>query len=600
MRAGKQHQAAGHVRRMHSSEDVGGLTIEAWDGDRFIARTVTDARGQFIFSFGEHVLQALFGDRAVSLTIKVVYRDEVLNEGKAWTPDSGRLIFEIDQDIIQPKPRLIQITPDWDSKHKLNLKSARHPLPHGTLGTIGRPVEVDGPDEFPQTLLRMPYSPHFARGVDPTTARLFRWDEEARTLRPVWNSGINSQLAFAWGKIRRPGIYVMVALPSDKLLRDALATMAYQRRCNDLDSESERAAVTRAALAPLVEPPLEAVEQLRQMVLKIETNTSIDLPQKDIKRGRGGFVEGVALPDDLSPTELRDRLRELDTPPGGLPEESLFYPPEIPGADLPAMGGLESTFLNGDVLRKIEALELWKWVDLHWWWPWLFSHDWWMYQANERHSGHAMGWSDIRSTNVNCMHLLPPTPVAGPVYTKPAIVDGKIYVGSIETGATGGTLYKIDLYTGHVDGRYETPILPATYGIRGVGGSPAVVDGFAYFTSIHGRVYCVDTSSMTTGTPQTPAVWITDLKHANWVQNQPLNNNAADSWSGPLVVNGNVYVGCGEGETSTAGGFVYCLDSATGQVKWLFCTNQFQNGVDNQPNVVPASLVSCCRSSAPN
>src|SRR5581483_2765769 len=157
----------------------------------------------------------------------------------------------------------------------------------------------------------------------------------------------------------------------------------------------------------------------------------------------------------------------------------------------------------------------------------------------------------------------PVTSVAGPVYTKPSIVDGKIYVGTIENGTTGGTLYKIDLFTGHIDGKYETPTLPATYGIRGVGGSPAIVDGRAYFTSVHGRVYCVDTATMTTASPPPPALWITGLKNADPAQNQPRANTAADSWSGPLVVNGNLYVGCGEGETATACGFVYCLDAAT-------------------------------------
>jgi outer membrane protein assembly factor BamB len=187
------------------------------------------------------------------------------------------------------------------------------------------------------------------------------------------------------------------------------------------------------------------------------------------------------------------------------------------------------------------------------------------------------------------MVALPPTPVAGPVYTKPSVVDGKIYVGSTETGV-GGTLYKIDLYTGVIEGAFATPILPATYSIRGVGGSPAVVGDRVYFTSIHGRVYCLDTTTMTTGTPP-PPLWVTNLKHHDLQHNQPLDNSDADCWSGPLVVGDRVYVGCGEGETADASGFVYCLDADSGDVVWLFCTNQFQSGVDNQPNVVPDTLV---------
>jgi outer membrane protein assembly factor BamB len=522
--------------------------------------------------------------------IKIAHGGKVLHEGAAWKPGVRELVFEVDHAVPAPQPTLQALADNWEPNRTLKLEAVPHPLPKGTLGTIGKPVKVDGPDEFPQTLLRLPYSPGLAQGIDPTTARLFRWDKETKTLRPVWNSGVNVQLGFMWGKIRRSGVYVMIGLPSDKLLLDALASMAYQRRCNDLDSPSERAAVTRSALAALVEPPPEAVDQLRELVVKLETNTSIAVPQKDVKRGRGGAVSGMTLPEDQSFTDLRERLKALETPPGGLPEENLFYPPEIPGADLPVGAAAEATFKN-DLLKKIEALELWKWVDLHYWWPWLFSHDWWMYQANERHSGHAMGWSNIRSTNAHRMiKLSPETNLAGPVYTKPSIVDGKIYVGTSENGTTGGTLYKIDLFTGHIDGQYQTPTLPATYGIRGIGGSPAIVDELAYFTSIHGRVYCVDTSTMTTGAPP-PALWITDLKNPDPGQKQPLANTEADSWSGPLVVNGNVYVGCGEGETANACGFVYCLDAATGKVKWLFCTNQFQSGVDNQPNVVPGSLV---------
>jgi outer membrane protein assembly factor BamB len=590
MRGGKRHRAFGHVARAHSHEGLEGLTIEAWDGDRFVARTRTGAGGRFIFSFGDHFLRAQFGDHALALTIKVVHHDRVIHEGKPWKTGADEIAFELDLDLPLSQPSLRQLAPDWDPNQHLKVKTVHHPLPNGTLGTIGKPVEIEGPEQFSQTLLRLPYSPCLARGVDPTTAHLFRWDSEAKTLRPVWNSGVNCQLGFAWAKIRRKGVYVVLGLPSDKLLLDALASMAYHRRCDDVDTPSERTAVTRAALAPLVEPPVEAVEELRQLVVRLETDTSIAVPQKDVQRGRGAYVSGITLPQGWTPHELRDRLKSLETPPGGLPEENLFYPPEVPGADLPVGTGAEAVF-QGDLLRKIEALDLWKWIDLHWCWPWLFSHDWWMYQANERHSGHAMGWSDIRSTNVHRMINLPATPVAGPVYTKPSIVDGKIYVGTIENGTTGGTLYKIDLFTGHIDGKYETPTLPATYGIRGVGGSPAVVDGRAYFTSVHGRVYCVDTATMTTASPPPPALWITDLKNADLAQNQPLANTEADSWSGPLVVNGNLYVGCGEGETATACGFVYCLDAATGKVKWLFCTNQFQNGVDNQPNVVPLSLI---------
>ncbi len=590
-----RHLAIGRVDVAETGDPVAGLTVEAWDGERFVARTSTSDDGRFVLSFADNVLRTLFGDRPIALTVKIASPDSLVLKEDQWKPGAGELSFELGRsDVGEPRerrlPRFLPTHSGWHPEKELTLKAARHPLEKGTLGTIGSSVEVEGPGEFPETLLQLAYLPTEARGIDPRTARLFRWDSEASTLRPVWNSGINVLHGFAWAKLRRPGLYVLIGLPSDKLLVNALASIAYERRCCDLDTPEQREEITRAGLAPLVEPPLEAVEQLRLLVTELETNTSIAVPEKDIERGRAGRAHRTTLPEALELAELRERMRALETPPGGLPEENLFYCPEVPGADVPTRAAAETRFKD-HLLRTIERLELWEWVDLHMWWPWLFSHDWWMYQANERHSGHAMGWSDIRSTNVGGMVALPPTSVAGPVYTKPAIVDGKIYVGTIESGASGGTLYKIDLYTGAIDGRYETPTLPATYSIRGVGGSPAVVGGKVYFTSIHGRVYCLDVNTMTTATPPPAPLWTTDLKNPDPGANQPLDNSAADCWSGPLVVNGNVYVGCGEGETGTACGFVYCLDAVWGRVKWLFCTNQFDGGVDNLPNVVPNSLV---------
>jgi outer membrane protein assembly factor BamB len=64
-------------------------------------------------------------------------------------------------------------------------------------------------------------------------------------------------------------------------------------------------------------------------------------------------------------------------------------------------------------------------------------------------------------------------------------------------------------------------------------------------------------------------------------------NTSREERSSRLAV---VYVGAGEGEQG-AFGFVYCLDANSGAVIWLFCTNQFEANVDNDPNVVPATAL---------
>src|SRR5205807_2405556 len=121
-------------------------------------------------------------------------------------------------------------------------------------------------------------------------------------------------------------------------------------------------------------------------------------------------------------------------------------------------------------------------------------------------------------------------------------------------------------------------------GYAGIGSSPAIVAGKVYFSGLNGKVYCLDVTTLS-------PVWVTDLRNADPPHNQPVQNNpSTDCWSSPLVVNGKVYIGCGEGEQG-AFGFVYCLDANTGNVLWLFCTNQFSPPADNSPSAVPSSTV---------
>jgi glucose dehydrogenase len=84
-----------------------------------------------------------------------------------------------------------------------------------------------------------------------------------------------------------------------------------------------------------------------------------------------------------------------------------------------------------------------------------------------------------------------------------------------------------------------------------------------------------------------------DYAHNQPVQNYSGPNHGAEGWSSPLVVNGKVYVGFGEGESEGPNnyGFIYCIDADTGNVIWLFCTNQFEIGQENEPNVIPPACL---------
>jgi outer membrane protein assembly factor BamB len=224
--------------------------------------------------------------------------------------------------------------------------------------------------------------------------------------------------------------------------------------------------------------------------------------------------------------------------------------------------------------------------------------DWPMYHADEAHTGNPKGPSKINSKTVHSLQAMKPMPVTGSVLSVPAISGGKAFVGTT-TGNSGGTLYRIDLATASIDWQLPIPGSGLTgynsWG-DGIASAPAVYGGRVYFTSLDGKVRCVDADVPTT------QHWSTDLRHPDVAHNQPCDNSnpPVALWTSPLVVKSRVFVGCGLGEDAPSPpfvaqanfGFAYCLDANTGNVIWLFCTNKFDDVADNSPNEIPHSLVS--------
>ena len=226
------------------------------------------------------------------------------------------------------------------------------------------------------------------------------------------------------------------------------------------------------------------------------------------------------------------------------------------------------------------------------------ASNWWMFHGDPAHTGLVTG-SPIKSSNAGKLKLLHEVPIAGPVLSVPAVVDGYVYVGLANShelpGANGGQFLKINAAKGKIERKFDWEIQPQegdTHGFMGMGCTPAVANGKVYFSAFNGKLYCLDENTL-------KPVWITDLRHSDLSHNQPVSNtllwNAGDppaaGWSSPLVVNGNVYVGMGEGENPALFGFIYCLDAETGNAKWIYCTCQFSQNVPNQPNVLPPSVL---------
>lgn len=226
---------------------------------------------------------------------------------------------------------------------------------------------------------------------------------------------------------------------------------------------------------------------------------------------------------------------------------------------------------------------------------------WWMFHGDQQHTGLVTG-SGINSTNVQTLEVVASVEVPGPVMSVPAIDGDYTYVGLANSraiaGGNGGSILKIELASGKIVSQWDwpTPLIERdTHSFAGMGCTPAVFGGKVYFSAFDGKLYCRDANDLK------KEIFTTDLRHQDLAHNQPLEFAAlgapqAEGWSSPLVVDlgggdVRVYVGIGEGENPNLYSFVHCLDGNTGNIKWSFCTCQYESGSDNAPNVLPQSCL---------
>lgn len=229
--------------------------------------------------------------------------------------------------------------------------------------------------------------------------------------------------------------------------------------------------------------------------------------------------------------------------------------------------------------------------------------NWWMFHGDLAHTGEVTD-SQINSSTVANLKNTFSIDVQGSILSTPAVADGYVYVGLANSTATpavptgiGGTMLKVNIDTGVTEASFNWSIdinERDSHGFTGMGCTPAIVNGKVYFIAFNGILYCLNASDMSLD-------WSTNLRWADLPKNQPVSNVAnfgqepptpqAAGWSSPCIANGKVWVGIGEGENNLLYSFVFCLDATTGNVIWIFCTNQYVAGSPNQVNVLPSSMV---------
>ena len=115
-----------------------------------------------------------------------------------------------------------------------------------------------------------------------------------------------------------------------------------------------------------------------------------------------------------------------------------------------------------------------------------------------------------------------------------------------------------------------------------------------YISALDGVVYCLDADTLV-------SLWSTDLLHPNPGKGQYLDNShpPAACWTSLVVVTFHLprrlrqaFMSAWDKATTPPGAFgvVYCLDADTGNVIWMFCTNQVDEAQPNRPNYVPPRM----------
>jgi parallel beta-helix repeat protein len=170
------------------------------------------------------------------------------------------------------------------------------------------------------------------------------------------------------------------------------------------------------------------------------------------------------------------------------------------------------------------------------WSPQYTRYPWPMFHQNPEHTGYTE--SPAPNTNKKLWNYT----TGNRVFSSPAVVSGRVYVGSED-----GKVYCLDAYTGAHIWNYTT----GSYAYS----SPAVVGGRVYVGSEDGKVYCLDAY---TGAH----IW-------SYI-------TASSVFSSPAVVGGRVYVGSDDNK-------IYCLDALTGAHIWSYTTS---NAVQSCPAVV--------------
>jgi hypothetical protein len=223
-----------------------------------------------------------------------------LNDAGSFDPEGRERALEQKARMLEPEAL----------NAPLKLTRRASPIPRGSFGSLEQWFQVAarrGRGGFTERrLLVLGYDKERLGWVSPRTLRLFAFDRRTKRLRLVSDSGVDLEHGFVWGYIDQPGVYGIVGLPEDSVVRTVVDAIC-RAGGGGQAAEADRALLDR----------------LCRTLLCVQEARDLTPP--------GGF-KGDAC----------DFCRELKIAPGGLPECQLVVgPAEGPAPTPPGGAGPE-------------------------------------------------------------------------------------------------------------------------------------------------------------------------------------------------------------------------------------------------------------------
>jgi Domain of unknown function (DUF1929)/IPT/TIG domain/S-layer homology domain len=175
-----------------------------------------------------------------------------------------------------------------DGSEWRRLRTVENPSPEGSFGYAGPFVELTPEDlrDGAGTLV-FPLDPHRAADVAVETVRAFRRTESGEwEIAPRAALGITRE--YVWARVRRPGVYGPIGLPTDALVARALALLSVVRPWKEIWGEDLARELFEKTCASLLcdHRVRERLTDPRRHRTLVEDNLRLGLPARWLADGR--------------------------------------------------------------------------------------------------------------------------------------------------------------------------------------------------------------------------------------------------------------------------------------------------------------------------